>query len=249
MPLDQYSNFATSSLTASITSSESPIPVSDASQFADPANGEYNVAILSGTPEIVRVTGRDTGADELTVQRGQEGTSAVSHGNGTEVTQSVTAKLVSDIQTELGTKADTDQDVETFGSAGTSGEVPVAQGDGTLQMQPQSAGTNEKFSISQRIREWADGLVEEPIYRIRVGSSEEINIQRIEFRALNTTSSDASIDVFAAQFGVTIGSAELGETTRNPSQNIASGDSMLVRLTNQTGGPIEAGFLVTGEFV
>jgi len=70
MTLDQYRNFATSSLTADITSSETTIPVADAAQFADPGNGNYNVVILSGAPEIIRVTGRDTGANEWTVQRG-----------------------------------------------------------------------------------------------------------------------------------------------------------------------------------
>jgi hypothetical protein len=252
MTLDQYRNFATSSLTADITSSETTIPVADAAQFADPGNGNYNVVVLSGAPEIIRVTGRDTGANELTVQRGQESTSAVSHGSGTEVTQSVTAKLVSDVRTELNNKADTNQRVETFSTASAtpSGEVPVSQGDGTLQMEPQSSGGgNERLSLSQPITEWADGLSNRTVQRLEVGSSEEVNIQRIEFRALTQTSTSASVRVYVPQGGVEIASANLGQTVRDPAQNVAAGDSLFVQLTNQTGGPIEAGFVVTGEYV
>jgi len=252
MTLDQYRNFATSSLTADITSSETTIPVADAAQFADPGNGNYNVVILSGTPEIIRVTGRDTGTNELTVQRGQESTPAISHGSGTEVTQSVTAKLVSDVQTALNNKADADQRVETFTTASVTdaGEVPVSQGDGTLQREPQSSGgDNERLSLSQPITEWADGLSNRTVQRLEVGSSEEVNIQRIEFRALTQTSTSASVRVFVPQAGVEIASANLGQTVRDPAQNVAAGDTLFVQLTNQTGGPIEAGFVVTGEFV
>jgi len=252
MTLDQYRNFATSSLTADITSSETTIPVADAGQFADPGNGNYNVVILSGTPEIIRVTGRDTGANELTVQRGQENTSATSHGSGTEVTQSITAKLVSDVQTALNNKAETDQRVETFttATATNAGEVPVSQGDGTLQMEPQSGGgSNESLTLSQPITEWADGLVEQPVQEVKAGSSEEINIQRVEFRGRNQTSTSASVRVHVPAFNIEIASANLGETVRDPGPNISPQDTLSVQVTNQTGGPIEAGFVVTGEFI
>lgn len=108
MALDPLDNFVRGNTSAAVDSSQTTIPVADASIFPDPANGSYNLVLwdVDNHPrpdqdpdvEVVRVTGRDTGTDELTVTRGEEGTTGASHPSGSALHLSVTAKMFSDIE-------------------------------------------------------------------------------------------------------------------------------------------------------
>jgi len=127
MPLDQIANFVRGSTDAAVDSTQTTISVVDATVFPDPANGEYNLVLWDdgahprpdqdANVEIVRVTGRDTGTDDLTVDRGQELTSGASHPSGSALQLSPTAGVFDDV-------AATDRSVEDFPTAATTtGEV------------------------------------------------------------------------------------------------------------------------------
>ena len=109
MVLDAVSNFVRGNTDAEVGTDDTTVSVSDASIFPDPAtDGEFNVVIWDANNfprpdqdsdvEIVRVTGRDTGTNELTVVRAQETTSDVPHPEGSAVHLSPTAKMFSDIE-------------------------------------------------------------------------------------------------------------------------------------------------------
>jgi parallel beta-helix repeat protein len=109
MVLDAVSNFVRGETAAAVDSTQTTVSVVDASIFPDPAvDGEYNVVIWDastfprpdqdGDVEVLRVTAIDTGANTLTVVRGQEGTSGVSHPTESAVHLSPTAKMFSDIE-------------------------------------------------------------------------------------------------------------------------------------------------------
>ena len=109
MVLDAVSNFVRGNTDAAIASGDTTVSVVDASIFPDPAtDGEFNVVIWNasnfprpdqdGDVEIMRVTERDTTADELTVTRAQEITSASAHPDGSAIHLSPTAKMFSDIE-------------------------------------------------------------------------------------------------------------------------------------------------------
>ena len=109
MVLDAVSNFVRGSTDAAVGTEDTTVSVEDASIFPDPAtDGEFNVVIWDvnnfprpdqdGDVEIMRVTGRDTTANELTVTRGQEMTSAAAHPEGSAIHLSPTAKMFSDIE-------------------------------------------------------------------------------------------------------------------------------------------------------
>ena len=157
MVLDAVSNFVRGETDAALDDTETTVSVADASIFPDPAtDGEYNLVIWDASSfprpdqddgvEIVRVTARDTSGDDLTVTRGQEGTSASAHPDGSALHLSPTAKMFSDIDagkaddphdnsahSETFTTAD--DNVEGFATAGGEGTVPTSQGDGTLAME------------------------------------------------------------------------------------------------------------------
>jgi len=124
MALDNYANFVRGSLTAAVDNSQTTFPVNNASIFPDPASGNYNLVVwdVGSHPrpdqdpdvEVVRVTGRDTGTDELTVTRGQEATAGVSHPDGSALHLSYTAKLAADIETDYVAEG------ENFDGQGTS---------------------------------------------------------------------------------------------------------------------------------
>ena len=113
MVLDAVSNFVRGTADAAVGTDDTTVSVSDASIFPDPAtDGEFNVVIWDannfprpdqdGDVEILRVTERDTTADELTVTRGQEMTSAATHPEGSAIHLSPTAKMFSDIESTFG---------------------------------------------------------------------------------------------------------------------------------------------------
>ena len=113
MVLDAVSNFVRGSTDAAVGTSDTTVSVADASIFPDPAtDGEFNVVIWDvnnfprpdqdGDVEILRVTARDTDANELTVTRGQEMTSAAAHPEGSAIHLSPTAKMFSDIESTFG---------------------------------------------------------------------------------------------------------------------------------------------------
>ena len=125
MVLDAVSNFVRGRADAQLTAGATTLSVGDASIFPDPEEeGEYNLVIWDannfprpdqdGDVEIVRVTARDTGADELTVVRAQETTSDVAHSEGSAVHLSPTAKMFSDIEAEYTAQG------ENFDGQGTS---------------------------------------------------------------------------------------------------------------------------------
>ena len=92
-----FANNAKSTLSSTITDSATTITVSDGSGFPSPAEGEeFYATMVSGSPEnnweIVKVTAR-TGND-LTVVRGQEGTSAQGWVAGTKIEMRITAGIM-----------------------------------------------------------------------------------------------------------------------------------------------------------
>jgi len=112
MSLDQTQNFVRVDVSGTHTDTETTISLEsgEASNLPDPANGEYNLTWWDDstyvTPttdpevEIVRVTDRDTTNDTITVQRGQENTTAVAHdtsGVQYRMILAATAKMFSDI--------------------------------------------------------------------------------------------------------------------------------------------------------
>ena len=113
MVLDAVSNFVRGTADAAVGTDDTTVSVEDASIFPDPeTDGEFNVVIWDvnnfprpdqdGDVEIMRVTARDTTADELTVTRAQEMTSAASHPEGSAIHLSPTAKMFSDIESTFG---------------------------------------------------------------------------------------------------------------------------------------------------
>jgi len=108
MPLDPYANFIRGELAAAVDSTQTALPVVDASIFPDPSSGAYNLVLWDAPAhpapyqdpdvEIVRVTARDTGTDELTVTRGQEDTTGASHPAESALQLALTEKFVSDVQ-------------------------------------------------------------------------------------------------------------------------------------------------------
>lgn len=111
MVLDQISNFSRTETDASVAGGDTTISVANASELPDPTSGrgEYNVVIwdVENHPrpdqdndvEVLRVTGRDTTNDDITVSRGQEGTSDVSHPSGSAIHLAYTAKFADDVET------------------------------------------------------------------------------------------------------------------------------------------------------
>jgi len=112
MPLDQVENFVEVNVAGSHNDSETTISLQsgEASTLPDPSNGEYNLVWFNSTNfsrpsddddvEIVRVTGRDTNNDTITVQRGQENTSAVAHDTSNSdyvMILAQTAKMIEDV--------------------------------------------------------------------------------------------------------------------------------------------------------
>jgi len=112
--LDKAYNFA-KSIISPLASGAVSVTLTDPSKFIDPASGEYNCTIwcssLFASPtedpnkEIVRFTAK-SGSD-YTITRAQEGTTDVDHntvGESYSIAIGITAKMITDIASELGEK-------------------------------------------------------------------------------------------------------------------------------------------------
>jgi len=112
MPLDQVENFVEVNVSGTHSSTETTISLQsgEASNLPDPSSGEYNLVWFDSTNfsrpsedsevEIVRVTGRDTTNDTITVLRGQENTTAVNHDTANSdyvLILAQTAKMIEDV--------------------------------------------------------------------------------------------------------------------------------------------------------
>ncbi len=115
MALDKSSNFAKTTITG-IASGVTSVTLADATNFLDPASGEYNCVIWEissyGNPaddpnkEIVRATALN--GSTLTITRAQEGTVDGNHNTGGEtyaIANVLTAKMITDISSSLDEKA------------------------------------------------------------------------------------------------------------------------------------------------
>lgn len=129
MPLDATANFVRATTDTQIDNSSTTLSVTDAGGFPGPTSeGEYNIVVwaVDSFPrpdqdpdvEIMRVTALDDTNDDLTVSRGQEDTVAAAHPSGSAVHVSATAKMFSDIESELGSAGL--QAGEDFDGQGTS---------------------------------------------------------------------------------------------------------------------------------
>jgi len=154
MVLDQTANFVRGTVSASIASGDTTISVTDASIYPDPATDEYNLVLWDtnqGRPdqdssvEVVRVTGRDTTNDTLTVSRGQEGTSDVSHPDSSALLLDATDKLLSDVDTSLEAIAD-------FAASPTEVTAPVNN----------DSVTTQSVSSDQIIRDYSQTRPSQP---------------------------------------------------------------------------------------
>jgi hypothetical protein len=96
MSTEQFSNNAATTLANAMNSSQTTLTVNDASLF--PASAQFRIRIDStGGSEIVLVTG-GAGTTTWTVQRGIEGTTAISHASGDTVTEVLTAGAMAQFQ-------------------------------------------------------------------------------------------------------------------------------------------------------
>jgi len=137
MTVDQTANFVRGTVASSIGGADTTISVDNASIYPDPSNGEYNLVLwdfdtyrrpdLDPDVEIVRVTGRDTTNDNLTVIRGEESTSAVSHPSTSELQLAPTSKVFTDIDNKITSNITvTGSNGLNGGSAGLGGSVDIS---------------------------------------------------------------------------------------------------------------------------
>lgn len=137
----------------------------------------------------------------------------------------------------------------------SAGDYLGDDGSGSLQLQDGATmegdgsgllEVKERVSYDPGHTEWEDGLATEEIWQMRLQSGETFVVERIEFREKGGGSStSAEIDVRDNSAGTVIGSQTLGGATKDPGSS-GSGNEVLVRLTNSTGGPIQANPRVVG---
>jgi len=103
------------------------------------------------------------------------------------------------------------------------------------------------FTYDPGMTEWEDNLSAEEVNRMVLQSDEFLTVERIEFRQKGGGSSSvASLQVRDDAAGSNIGSADLGSTVRNPGFSQSGGTTIIIRVSNNTGGTINAAPRVLG---
>lgn len=93
--VEQFANNASTTLASGINASVTSVPLISSQKFS--ATGNFRIIIDS---ELMLVTANNTGTNTLTVVRGQEGTTAISHNSGTNVIQIITAGAIAQMKTD-----------------------------------------------------------------------------------------------------------------------------------------------------
>lgn len=135
----------------------------------------------------------------------------------------------------------------SFLSDDGSDNLQVDTGDGLEGDGSGNIKTEEPYSYDPGHTSWDTGLSNVEIARIVLQTGETLVVDRIEFRQKGGGSStSASIDVRDTTAASTIGSQDLGGTTKNPGSS-GSGNTVIVRVNNSTGSAIDAAPRVVGR--
>lgn len=106
--------------------------------------------------------------------------------------------------------------------------------------------TVDSFKYDPGMVEWEDGLADEEVARIQLQAGEELVIERIEFQQKGGGSStSADLDVRDVTAATTVGTQDLGGVTKDAGTS-GSGNTVIIRLTNSTGGVLNANPRITG---
>lgn len=176
-------------------------------------------------------------------------------GSGATVTNDTTnGKIVVDV-------ADTDTQIETQAAGAqqyvntsalnfdTSTALSVTDnGSGKITISASGGGAaGDPVSFTPGMTQYQPGLSSVEIGRTVLQSGESLVVERIEFRQKGGGSStNASIDVYDATAATAIGSQTLGGTTKDAGTS-GTGNTILFRLSNNTGSAIDAAPQISGR--
>lgn len=106
----------------------------------------------------------------------------------------------------------------------------------------------EPFGVSLTHAEWEDALSNEEVYRCFIPSGMTLYLQRVEARQKSGGSSSFfELDVYDVTNATVLGSTTLGgASSGDPLASVAGGVTIIVRVSNSSGGPLTASLNVTG---
>lgn len=140
----KFANNVSTTLSAAINATQTTISVADASGLPTLSSGDYVYLTLdtdtnSPTIEVVKVTA--ISSNDLTVVRGQDGTTASSFSNGTKIELRVTAAALDDISSAADTESvsisgDTMTGKLTINNANYASHLELVRGSDTLYLTP-----------------------------------------------------------------------------------------------------------------
>ena len=241
MPV-QYTNNATSALSASITNTATNFSVTSGhgARFPAISGGDYFYATLLDTAnniEIVRVTARAT--DTFTVVRGQDGTTGLAFSAGDRVELRITRSMLDDLKTDTragnATTATTLQTARTIGmtgdvtwtSASFNGSADVT-GTAALANSGVTAGTYTKVTVDAKGRATAGASLASgdlPTYTGTLTSGQvTTGLGFTPYNATNPSGYITSAGTAANVSGtVAIANGGTGETTRQAAIDALAG--------------------------
>jgi len=121
----------------------------------------------------------------------------------------------------------------------------VDDGDGSVTVTGSASG-GEKVAMDTQMSLFEAGLTNQEIYRIVLQSGETLAISRIEARQKGGGSDpDFTVRVRDTTAATTIGSQDLGGTTKNPGSS-GTGNTVTVEVSNSTGSSVPANIRVHG---
>lgn len=131
------------------------------------------------------------------------------------------------------------------GTSGTSGQFLKTDGSTTsFANLPAETRTNLTLT-SGGITQFADGLSNEEVDRVLLGSEETLSVERIEVRQKGGgTNSNFSVRVQDVTASSTIGSQTLGGTVKDVGTS-DSGNQIQIQLSNSSGDTINASYKIS----
>lgn len=250
MTARKYSNtFAETTLSGSINNSVTTITIGSTTGL--PASFPYTLAIDYGTASVEMVTVTALAGSNLTVTRGQDGTSAQSHTGGARVVHPVTARDLSEPQVHIDSSSD------IHGLSGGASVVGTSQAQ-TLTNKTISGSTNTLTNIPNSAIVAVDATkITMPFARITDTGADGTN------EALTVTGDEVSrttpiATVKRGGLGLVVGEDAVVQVTSggldvDPTQRLTGAGSLpgrlVVKAQGKTGVVVDQNTAETNDFV
>lgn len=135
--------------------------------------------------------------------------------------------------------------VELFSLVDSQGDTLEINSDGSIPITGGSGSSGDPFSFISQHTSYSNGLSQENIYRLHLPSGDTLTIDRMTAVPKGGGTDTATVSVYNVTDATEVASTELNGSTISPG-TVGTGDTVAIRVSNNTGAAIPASITAIG---